>query len=291
MKHIEGNFKGAQGLNIYSQAWLPERNVKAGLLIVHGLGEHSGRYANVVNRFVPLGYAVYGFDHIGHGKSEGGREIIARFEDFTDTLAVYCGLVKNRQPGQPIFLLGHSLGGLIASDYLLDHSADFQGAVISAPPVKVGDAVSPLTVAVGRILSILAPRVGVLPVDPAGLSHDPAVVQAYIADPLVYHKKTPARTAAEMLRALRRVGAGAGTITLPFIALQGSADRIVDPGSAQFLYENAGSKDKTLKIYDGFYHEVFNEVGRERVLADVEAWLEARTSPAGGRLPGAHAGR
>jgi acylglycerol lipase len=273
MKHIDGNFKGVRNINIYYQAWLPEGKVKAVLLVVHGLGEHSGRYMNVVNHFVPLGYAVYGFDHIGHGKSGGVREFVERFEDYTDTLTIYYSMVKGWQPGRPIFLLGHSMGGLIAPYYLIDHQADFQGAVISAPAIKVSGNISPVTITLGKVLSVLLPKMGILPVDPNTVSRDPEVVKAYAGDPLVFHGKTPARLAAEMLKAMLRVSAEAGKITLPFIALQGSDDKLVDPGAAQMLYDKAGSKDKTLKIYQGFYHEVFNEPERARVLKDVETWL------------------
>ena len=151
MNHIEGNFKGVRNANIYYQAWLPEGNVKAVLLVVHGLGEHCGRYMNVVNHFVPLGYAVYGLDHIGHGKSEGMREFVKRFEDYTDTLTIYYNMLKGWQTGKPIFLLGHSMGGLIASRYLIDHQANFKGAVISAPSIKVSDSISQVTIILGKI--------------------------------------------------------------------------------------------------------------------------------------------
>jgi acylglycerol lipase len=275
MEHVEGQFKGVRNATIYYQAWLPEGNVNAVLLIVHGLGEHSGRYLNVVNHFVPLGYGVYGFDHPGHGKSEGVREGVERFADYTDTLRVCDEMVKNRQTGTPVFLLGHSMGGLIASCYLLDHQADFRGAVISAPLVKAGGKVSPVTILMGRILSALAPRMGLLALDAEGISRDPEVVKAYVGDPLVFHGKTPARLAAELLKAMQRVTAEAGKITLPFIVLQGSADKLVDPGGAQMLYDKARSKDKTIKIYEGLYHEVFNEPERARVLKDVETWLAA----------------
>jgi acylglycerol lipase len=273
MEHVEGQFKGVRNATIYYQAWLPEGNVNAVLLIVHGLGEHSGRYLNVVNHFVPLGYGVYGFDHPGHGKSEGVREGVERFADYTDTLRVCDEMVKSRQRGTPVFLLGHSMGGLIASCYLLDHQADFRGAVISAPLVKAGGKVSPATILMGRILSALAPRMGLLALDAEGISRDPEVVKAYVGDPLVFHGKTPARLAAELLKAMQRVTAEAGKITLPFIVLQGSADKLVDPGGAQMLYDKASSKDKALKIYEGLYHEVFNEPERARVLRDVETWL------------------
>jgi acylglycerol lipase len=276
MIHIEGKFIGVRNIQVFYQAWLPEGGVKAVLPIIHGLGEHSGRYLNVVNHFVPLGYVVYGLDQIGHGKSGGPREFVERFEDYSDTFTQYLAMVKQWQPGKPIFLLSHSIGGLIASYYLLDHQAEFQGAIFSAPVVKVAAHVTQMTVFMARALSLLAPSAGVLPVDPSTISRDPEVVKAYVNDPLVFHGKTTARLSAEMLRALTRVSAETDKITLPFLAMQGGADRLVDPDGAQILYEKAGSKHKTLKIYDGLYHEIFNEPEHERVLGDVAAWLEAR---------------
>jgi acylglycerol lipase len=275
MNHTEGNFKGVRNASIYYQAWLPDGKVKAVLFIVHGLGEHSGRYTNVVNRFVPSGYAVYGLDQIGHGKSEGGREQVERFEDFTDNLTIYYNMVKAWQPGKPIFLYGHSLGGLIGCYHLLDHQADFKGAVISAALVRVPANISPLTVTVGKMLSAIAPKAGVIPLNAAGISRDPAVVKAYEDDPLVFHGKTPARLSAEMLKAMMRITAEAGRITLPVFILQGSADKLVDPGDAQLLYDKVSSNDKTLRMYDGLYHEVHNEPEREMMFKDLEAWLKA----------------
>jgi len=275
MKHIEGNFKGVRNADIFYQAWLPEGDVKAVLLLVHGLGEHSGRYMNHVNRFVPLGYAAYGLDHIGHGKSEGQREVIDRFTDFTSTLATYYERVKGWQPEKPIFILGHSMGGLITCTYLLDHQADFKGAIISAPLIKIGENISSMTITMGKVLSRVAPKAGVLAVDASAISHDPEVVKAYANDPLVFHGKTPARLAAEMLKAMMHVTAETDKITLPFIVVQGSQDKLVDPGGAQMLYDKAGSKDKTLKIYEGLYHEVHNEPEREVMFKDLESWLAA----------------
>jgi alpha-beta hydrolase superfamily lysophospholipase len=230
MNHIEGSFKGVRNANLYYQAWLPEEEVKAVLLVVHGLGEHCGRYMNVVNHFIPLGYAVYGFDHIGHGQSEGMREVVERFTDYTDTLTVYCEMVKGWQIGKPIFLLGHSMGGLIASYYLLDDQASFRGAVISAPAVKVSDSTSQATMIMGKILSALAPKMGLLALDANSISRDPKVVEAYVNDPLVFHGRTPARLAAELLKAMLRVTAEVDKISLPFIVVQGSEDKLVDPG-------------------------------------------------------------
>ncbi|MBN2401954.1 MAG: lysophospholipase [Spirochaetes bacterium] len=275
MKHIENTFKGVRNTDIYYQVWLPAKKAKAVLLIVHGIGEHSGRYMNVVNHFVPLGYAVYALDHIGHGRSGGTREFVKRFEDYTDTLSIYYNIVKAAQPAQPIFLLGHSMGGLIAAYFLLDHQADFKGAVISAPSIKVGD-ISKAAVIAGKIFALIAPKAGVLKINSNGISRDPEVVKAYQNDPLVFHRKTTARLGAELLKAITRVNAELERISLPFIVLQGSADRIIDPSGAQMLYDRAASKDKTIKIYNGLYHEVFNEPEKDRVLKDVERWIEAR---------------
>ena len=278
MQHSEGTFSGVRNATIYYQNWLPDGDVKAVLLVVHGLGEHSGRYMNVVNHLVPRGYAVYALDHLGHGKSDGTREYVERFADFTDTLALYYRMVAGWQPGKPVFLVGHSMGGLIATTYLLDHQADFRGAVISAPAIAVSSSISPMTIALGKVAAVLAPKLGVLALDVNGISRDPAVVQANLADPLNFQGKTTARLAAEMLKAMQRVAAEVGTITLPFIVVQGSADRLVDPAGAQMLYDKAGSQDKTIKIYEGLYHEVFNEPEHDQVLTDVAAWLDAHTA-------------
>lgn len=275
MKHQEGFFKGVRGADIYYQGWLPEGEPKAVLLIVHGLAEHSGRYENVVNHFVPLGYAIYGIDHLGHGKSDGKRVYVKRFNDYTNTLKAYFDKVRGSQPGKPIFLVGHSMGGLISAVYLLDHQAELAGAVLSGPAVKIPSNVTPATIFVGKILSALIPKSGLVALEADGVSRDPAVVQAYVNDPLVHRGKMTARLAAEMLKAMQTVSNQATRITLPILILQGSADRLVNPAGAQMLYDAVSSADKGIKIYDGFYHEVFNEPEHDKVLQDVEIWLEA----------------
>ena len=276
MKHVDGNFKGVRNLNVYYQGWLPDTDVKAVLIIVHGLGEHSGRYMNVVNHFTPQGYAIYSLDHIGHGKSDGDREFVKQFDDFTETLKIFYGMVANQQAEKPIFLLGHSMGGTIAAYYLLDHQSDFNGSIISAPLVKVGDDITKTTITMSKILSKLLPKAGVISLNVNGVSRDPNVVKAYINDPLVFHGKTPARLGTELLFAMMRITEEAEKIILPIIVLQGAEDILVEPSGAQMLYDKASSEDKTLKIYEGLYHEIFNEPEREMVLEDVENWLESR---------------
>jgi alpha-beta hydrolase superfamily lysophospholipase len=274
MKHQEGTFKGVRDAGIYYQCWLPDGEPKALLLIVHGLAEHSGRYMNLVNHFVPLGYSVYGLDHLGHGKSEGTRVCVERFEDFTDTLKIYIEMVREWEPDKPIFLVGHSMGGLIGSVYLLDHQAELTGAVLSGPSVKVPDNISSATILAGKVFSVLMPRFGLIGLEAEGICRDPAVVEAYVGDPLVYTGKTTARLAAELLKAMQRITTEATGITLPLLIVQGGADRLVDPDGARMLYDKTGSADKTIKIYDGFYHEVFNEPEHDQVLRYVEEWIE-----------------
>lgn len=276
MRHEEGTFRGPRDARIYHQCWLPEAGAEAVLVIVHGLAEHSGRYANVVEHFVPAGYAVYGIDHIGHGRSEGTRVYVKRFEEYTDTLKTYMAMVRNREPDRPVFLVGHSMGGLIGSLYLIERQGELAGAVLSGPAVKVPGNISPAVILAGKVLSALLPRFGLIPLEAEGVSRDPAVVQAYVGDPMVHRGKTTARLAAELLRSMGRVMSEANRITLPILIVQGGEDRLVDPAGARSLYDRVGSRDKTLKIYEGLFHEVFNEPEREQVLRDVESWLEAR---------------
>jgi acylglycerol lipase len=279
MKHQEGFFKGVRDANIYFQCWLPESEPKAILLTVHGLAEHSGRYLNVVNHFVPPGYAVYGIDHLGHGKSDGTRVYVERFDDYTNTLKVYFDMIHRWQPDKPIFLVGHSMGGLISAVYLLDHQTELAGAVLSGPVIKVPSNITPVLLLMGKMLSALIPRFGLLGLDADGVSRDPAVVKAYVGDPLVHTGKTTARLSSEMVKAMQLVNSQAGKITLPVMIVQGSADKLVDPAGAQMLYDAVSSADKKIRIYDGFYHEVFNEPEHDKVLRDVEIWLEAHLGP------------
>jgi len=276
MNHVDGTFKGVRSIDIYYQGWVPDGEVKAILFIVHGVGEYIGRYTNVINHFVPLGYAIYGVDHIGHGKSGGEREMIERFEDYTQNLEIFYKMVAAWQPGKPVIVYGHSMGGLIASLYLIDHQDDFKAGILSAAAAKVPDNINGFTIAVAKLLSKIAPRSGMIGLDTNYLSHDKAVVNAYNTDPLVFHGKMPVRLSAEMLRAMMRVSDEFHKVTLPLFILQGGGDKIVEPDSAKFLYEKAGSKDKTLKIYDGLYHEIHNEPEREVMFKELEEWLEAR---------------
>jgi len=273
MQQKEGNFKGSGDFNLYWRCWLPDGQVKAIILVAHGLGEHISRYNNLANNVVPLGYAVYGLDHQGHGKSEGTRVFVERFQVYLDDLYTLYSMVSKDNPGKKMVLYGHSMGGLIAVDYAVKHQQDLAGLVISAPALKPGESITAATIAMARILSAITPKLGVQALDSTYLSHDKTVVEAYDKDPLVYRGKITARLGSELFTAMKAMDSQMQFITLPLLILQGSEDKLVNQDGAKTLYEKAGSKDKTLKIYEGFYHEVHNEPGNARVFADIETWL------------------
>jgi len=276
MKHTEGFFNGVRENQIYHQVWLPKKETKAVMLIVHGLAEHSGRYMNLVNYFVPKGFAVYGLDHLGHGKSDGTRILVDRFSDYTTTLKTFVNMVAEKEAGKPVFLVGHSMGGLIGAIYLLEDQVNFKGAVISAPTIKIPEDTSQITIALSKLLSKISPKAGLLALDANNVSSDPVVVDAYNNDPLVYRGKMTARLASELLISMQHMTAEAYKINLPTIIVQGGEDKLVDPSGAQDLYDLISSEDKTLKIYAGYSHEVFNEPGYKLVMDDIHTWLTER---------------
>jgi len=277
MRQNEGYFTGTGNTKLYWRCWLPDSQPKAIIVAVHGLGEHISRYTNLVNNVVPRGYAVYGLDHFGHGKSEGTRVFVPRFQVYLDDLKTFYDIVKKDNPSLKIFLLGHSMGGLIATAYTVEHQKDLAGLIVSAPAVIPGESITSSTITLAKVLSAIAPRFGVQALDSSTLSHDKAVVEAYDKDPLVYRGKITARLGSELFSAMSKLGQLMPTITLPILIMQGSEDRLVNHEGSKLLYAKVGSQDKTLKIYDAFYHEIFNEPDRAKVFADLDAWLESHT--------------
>ena len=273
MKHQDGYFKNQENQSIYFQNWLPDNPPKAVFLIVHGLNEHSGRYDHFSNFFVNEGFAVYSMDLIGHGKSDGTRSYVKDFNNYLDDIILYVEKIKQLQPGSPIFLIGHSMGGLIGALLLIDHPDQFAGAVLSGSVVQVPDDVSPLFISLGKFVSLVLPKLGLLRVDLSGLSRNPAVVQAYKDDPLVNTGKFTARVSAEMNKSFDRVAVEGSQIKAPVLILHGGSDRIVNPTCSHFLYALVSSEIKKLIIYDDFYHEVYNDHGHEQVLKDVSSWI------------------
>jgi len=275
MEHREGSFRGCGNLSLYYQCWLPEGDYTAILLVVHGMGEHSGCYTNLVNYFLPRGYAVFGFDQRGHGKSEGLRGYVERFSDYLSDLKTFFDMVAGGHGDTKVFIIGHSMGGLIATAYCVHHQQEVAGLLLSGAGLKVGSSWSPLLLTIGRMLSLLLPKVSIASFsDPSGISRDPAVVEAAVSDPLCYGK-IRARLWAEAIKTIRKLPSQMPEINLPILIMHGTSDRLADPAGSQMLYERVGSADKTLRLYEGFYHEIFNEPGHEQVFADMEAWLTA----------------
>jgi len=275
MEHKEGRFTGYKNFDLYYQYWLPDKSPRAILLVVNGLAEHSGRYTNLVNRFVPKGYGVYSHDHRGHGKSEGLRCYVDRFSDYLTDLKTFFDIVHGQHGDTKIFLVGHSMGGTIATAYAVQYQQELAGLLLSGASLKMGSTVSPALIAMAGILSVLLPKMGATVLDASAISRDQAVVDAYVNDPLVYRGKIRARTGAELIRTMKELAAQMPEINLPILIMHGTADQLSNPEGSQMLYERVGSKDKTLKLYDGFYHEIFNEPEREQVFADMETWLAA----------------
>jgi alpha-beta hydrolase superfamily lysophospholipase len=199
---------------------------------------------------------------------------VRRFADYSDDLATVITRSRDRWPAQHFVLLGHSMGGLIALDYAIRPGSSLDGLVLSAPAACPGD-VSKVKIAVGRVLSVVVPNAGVLRLPLNRISRDQAVVDAYNSDPLVFRRPISARLGAEMLDAMDRVDAALPAMRMPLLVMQGTDDGLVDPGCGPHVYERAGSPDKTLKMYEGLWHEIFNEPERDRVLADLTAWLQS----------------
>jgi acylglycerol lipase len=284
VRHVEGQFAGAGDLEIYWQAWLPEGEHRACVVIAHGASEHGGRYGHVVDELLPAGYAVYAIDHRGHGRSAGRRAVIDRMAHAVTDLDKLIALATSEDAGRRPYLLGHSMGGCIAIAYALDHQRKLAGLILSAP-LAIIEANRPQRAIVG-MLSAIAPGLGVAGIDTATISRDPEEVAAYEQDPLVFHGKLQARTAVELADTTATFPEDVANLTLPLLVMHGGADRLVPPASGEMVYANAGSPDKTLELYEGFYHELFNEPQADRAqpLNDLNTWLKTHDSVPGAQI-------
>jgi len=275
MKHTISTFQSTDGLKIHTESWLPDGEPKAIVIIVHGYAEHIGRYVHVAERLVQAGYAVYGLDHRGHGQSDGLR---AHFDDFAhpvNDLKQYFDQIKAKHHEKKIFLWAHSMGSLIGLTFALRYQDELAGMVVSGTAVN-GDETQPAPlIVVDRILSKIIPKVALIQALPATvLSHDPAIVSAYDSDPLNYRGKWRVLLGSLLIEAGQRIRARAGELRLPLLLLHGSDDQVVPKSGSEVIYQQAGSTDKTLKIYPGLYHEVHNELEKEMVLNDAVNWLD-----------------
>lgn len=244
------------------------------VVLVHGYADHAGRYSHVIDALTGAGFEVHAFDLRGHGRSEGVRGHVLRFQEYLDDLDGF--LEELPRDPLPRFLIGHSLGGLLSLRYVLDRPEAFKALAASSPYLHLAKDVHFLKEAVATAASHLAPTLLTKsPIEAKALSHDPAMVQAYIDDPLVF-KTFNARWFFEARQAQEEVLMRAEEIRLPVLLLLGSADPIAEPERGREVFDRIGSADKTLKVYDGYLHEVFNETGRERVIWDLVEWLAVR---------------
>lgn len=258
----------------YWQGWAPDE-VTGVVILVHGLHEHGGRYAHVAQRLARSGYATYAADHLGHGRSPGTRGSIGSMAATVAGVDEVAALAVAEHPGVPLFVYGHSMGGLVAAQYLTGTpSVPVRGAVLSAAAVDLSSA-NALQQKVAPVLGRLLPDLGVLTLDADAVSRDPAVVAAYRADPLNRMGKVRARTGAEMITAVAAMPERLRRLTMPVLVIHGGADRLVPPAASDFVATTVSSADVTHTVYDGLFHEPHNEPEQERVLDDVVGWLDA----------------
>ena len=277
MLHYEDRFETHDGLQLHENRWLPERDPAAAVVVVvHGIIEHSGRYAPAAAALNRQGYAVYAMDLRGHGKSDGSRVAIRRFDEYLADLELFLDRVRAREPGKPLFLFGHSMGGAIVTLFALSRQPDVRGLVLSAPAFRIAGRLFPVLRRLAALFSRLLPWLRVTQLGYSMLSRDPQVIARFKSDPLVFHGRFPVRTGAEILRAARRIQDQMEAINLPFLLLHGTGDFVTDPEGSRQLHARAASADKTIKLYDGLYHDLLNEPEKEQVTADLIEWLNAR---------------
>ena len=270
----EGRFAGHDGAPLFHRAW-PAVGPPRGVLInLHGLGDHSGLYPSVSAHFTARGFAVHAPDLRGNGRSPGARGHIGSWSEYREDLRRFVAMVGGDEPGLPLFLLGHSLGGLIALDYAMHCPEGLRGVIASAPPLGRLAVPAPLLL-LGRAVSRVWPGFSLeTGMDLSGLARDPAVAAEVLADPL-FHRKGSARLSTEVVAAIARVQEGAARFPLPLLVLHGSADRMVPPDGSREFVARARGRDVRFNEYAGAYHALFADQGREQVLGDVESWVTA----------------
>ena len=278
MRHEESSTTTPDGLTLYQQSWRGG-TTKAAVVLVHGYAEHSGRYEHVAERFTAGGYAIHTFDLRGHGRSEGEPRVSVRsIDEHTGDVERFVAAVREREAGLPLFLLGHSMGGAISARSLTDGDRGLQGVILSAPAVRRAGILGRPVEALFLFIAGLVPRWHFPKLDNIKVSRDPETVRRYESDPLIYQGGMPLGTAAAVVRSARLVDQHASQIELPIFIGHGTDDALVNSLASERLHKRVGSKDKTLKLYEGLYHEILNEPERDQVMQDMIDWLDARLS-------------
>jgi acylglycerol lipase len=276
-----------KGLTLNVRAWIPEGAARGVVAIVPGFNSHSGYYTWVGAQLAAAGLATYAVDLRGRGASDGERFYVDTFTDYMADVDAMVTLARARHAGLPVFVLGHSAGGVVACLYTLDHQAELAGLICESFAFRVP--APDFALAVLKGLSHLAPHAHVLRLKNEDFSRDPAVVAAMNADPLIAHESQPTKTVAEMVRADTWLEQNMPSFHLPLLILHGTADKATRPEGSRFFFDAATSSDKTLKLYDGYFHDPLNDTGKEQVLAEVTSWIAARLGEPAARARGAGA--
>lgn len=275
IRRSESHATGTGGCRLFVRDWLPPEPERA-LLLVHGLAEHSGRYERMAAWFAERGCAVHAYDHRGHGRSEGRRGHLRDFEEYLDDLAAMLERVRAQHPNLPIILVGHSMGGLVVAAFVRERRSDIAAAVTSGAALQISEDLPGWMLPAARILGRLLPRLRMKnAIDPEGLSRDPEVVRAYVADPLVFDKITTS-LASQIFEAIQRTASGAKDVRLPMLMLHGGADPICPVAGSRAFHAELDATRSALRIYPELRHEIFNEPEREQVFEDLLAWVRER---------------
>jgi acylglycerol lipase len=262
------------GTPIFFRIFRPDSAPRAVVAISHGFKAHGGLYAWAAEQFVKNGIAAYAIDHRGHGQSGGDRYEAGDVAEFVTDLDQFIDVIRQREPGVPVFLLGHSAGGVMSALYCLDHQDKLAGFICES--FALGVYAPDLALAVLKGLSHIAPHLHVLDLKNELFSRDPSVVAALDEDPLIVDMRYPTRTVAALVRGTERLKAEFASITLPLFILHGSADRVTEPAGSERFFREAGSNDKRLEIYEGHFHDLLADTGRERPMGDILSWIQER---------------
>jgi len=270
----EEKIEGSNGLQLGVRSWRPSGTARAVVLIVPGFNAHSGQYGWIADQLTTNGIAVYAVDLRGRGESDGERFYVENVSDYVSDVEAMAAIAKTREPGLPVFLLGHSAGGVVSCIYALEHSSELAGLICESFAFQVP--APDFALAVLKGLSHVAPHAHVLKLNNQDFSRDPKVVEAMNEDPLIANEVQPTQTVAAMVRADERLKKEFPLLQLPVLIIHGTHDKATRPAGSQFFYDTVGSKDKTLKLYDGFFHDLLHDLGKEQVLGDITSWIQAR---------------
>jgi acylglycerol lipase len=270
----EERIESTKGIKIFVRSWRPAAAPRAVVVICHGVNSHGGQYLWPAGELAAAGFVVFALDLRGRGKSDGERFYVEEVADYVSDVAAVVKLAKSRNQGLPLFLLGHSAGGVVSSVYTLENQKELAGFICESFAFQVPAPGFALAAIKG--LSHFAPRLPVLRLKNEDFSRDPKAVEALNSDPLTAHEIQPAITVAALVRADERLREEFPRITLPVLIMHGTDDKATVCHGSEFFFETVGSKDKTLKLYKGHYHDLLNDVGKEGVLNDIQQWIEAR---------------